>query len=80
MALTTIDERGQIPYSVENRNNMEVTHRHGPRCAEVCPKVDYETQGNKIAVLGAEVVPSDHESQATSSVMHVNKALTRKKR
>ena len=60
------------------RKNLEVTHIHGPGFAGVCPDGDYETQGNEIAVLGAEVIQNDHASQAASAEM--NKALTRKNR
>ena len=55
-----------------------MTHMQGPSFAEVCPKVDYEAQGNEIAVLGSEIGPNCHESQMTSA--KILKSLTRKKR
>lgn len=53
-----------------------MTHLLGPRIGEVCPKVDDETQGNEVTILG-----EGGGGLIRGGAMHNgNNALTTKKR
>lgn len=54
-----------------------MTHLLGPRIGEVCPKVDDETQGNEVTILGE----GGGGGLIRGGAMHNgNNALTTKKR